>query len=65
MVEFRCRRCKKTAIRPLETCMHEVDYDSLTDFRPPKDWKNGGFYYPIFCPECAEAHQKFMNMEDA
>ena len=64
MVEFKCRRCKITAIRPLETCLSEVDYNSLTDLRPPADWDDGGFFYPLFCPKCAEAHEKFMNMED-
>lgn len=64
MVEFQCRRCKTTAIRSLKTCVEEVDYNNLWDLRPPVDWKDGGFYYPLFCPECSAAHKKFMNMED-
>lgn len=64
MVEFKCRRCKKTVVRPLEDCMKEVDYNHLWDLHPPADWENGGFYYPIFCPDCSVAHKRFMNMED-
>lgn len=63
MVEFTCRRCKTTAIRPLENCMQEVDYNNLHDLRPPVDWEDGGFYYPLFCPACSTAHKRFMNME--
>jgi hypothetical protein len=44
--------------------MEEVDYNHLWDLRPPADGENGGFYYPLFCPECSAAHKKFMNMED-
>lgn len=65
MVEFTCRRCKKTVVRSLEICLGEVDYNFLTDLRPPADWENGGFYYPLFCPDCSEAHKRFMNMESA
>jgi hypothetical protein len=63
MVEFTCQRCKTFAIRPLEICIKEVDYNHLWDLRPPVDWENGGFYYPLFCPKCSEAHKRFMNME--
>lgn len=62
MVEFKCRRCGITAIRPLEDCMKEQTecYRSLYDLRPPKGWQDGGFYYPTFCPECAKAYDLFM-----
>lgn len=63
MVEFTCRRCKTTTTRPLQKCLSEVDYNFLTDLRPPSDWENGGFYYPFFCPACSAAHKRFMNME--
>lgn len=63
MVEFTCRRCKSTTIRPLKECLSEVDYNDISDLRPPADWEHGGFYYPTFCPDCSEAHKKFMNME--
>lgn len=64
LVEFKCRRCETTAIRPLEECVKEcVDgYRDLYDLRPPEEWKNGGFYYPMFCPKCKEKYEKFMNM---
>ena len=64
MVEFQCRRCKISAIRPLEVCVKEVNYNNLWDLKPPEDWQNGGFYYPLFCPKCSEAHKRFMNMEE-
>ena len=65
MVEFTCHRCKKTAIRRLNDCMKEVEYfRELYDLRPPKDWKDGGFYYPTFCPECAKAYDLFMKGGD-
>ena len=65
LVEFECYRCKKTATRPLEECMREQTerYSDLYDLTPPKDWRDGGFYYPMFCPECAKAYDKFMNAE--
>ena len=63
MVEFKCYRCKKTALRPLEECMNEISdyYMDLHDLKPPKDWENGGFYYPTFCPDCKKAYEDFMN----
>lgn len=64
MIEFTCRRCGEKTYRPLKDCLSEVDYNNLWDLRPPADWENGGFYYPIFCPACSEAHKKFMNMEE-
>ena len=63
MVEFKCRRCQITAIRPLKQCLDEVEYNFLTDLRPPSDWENGGFYYPLFCPKCSAAYKRFMDME--
>lgn len=63
IVEFKCYRCKTTATRPLEECMEEQRefYQGLHDLKPPKEWEDGGFYYPLFCPECAEAYKRFMN----
>ena len=63
LVEFKCRRCEKTDIRSLEECVRETpDYfRDLYDLKPPKGWENGGFYYPLFCPECKKAYQDFMN----
>lgn len=62
LVEFKCYRCETTATRPLEECMEEntEGYRDLYDLRPPKEWKDGGFYYPLFCHECAEAYKRFM-----
>ena len=66
VVEFKCRRCKKTAYRPLEDCRpSDCDVRWLSDLIPPKEWRNGGFYYSLFCPDCAAAHERFLNMEDA
>ena len=65
LVEFKCQRCKKTATRPLEECISECKecYRGLYDLRPPKEWQDGGFYYPLFCPDCAKAHEQFMRGE--
>lgn len=60
MVEFQCRRCKKTSLRPLKQCMDEVDYNFMTDLRPPDGWFDGGSHYPLFCPECKEKVARFM-----
>lgn len=65
MVEFKCDRCGKTAIRSLEECVQETDeYRELYDFHPPTGWKDGGFYYPLFCPDCKKAYERFMNGGD-
>ena len=63
MVEFTCRRCRTRVVRPLEECMREQTecYRELYDLKPPADWEDGGFYYPLFCPECAKAYELFMN----
>ena len=63
LVEFKCKRCKTTATRSLEDCMNESKecYRDLYDLRPPKEWKDGGFYYPTFCPDCAKAYEQFMS----
>lgn len=66
LVEFKCYRCETTVTRPLEACMQEQKecHQDLYDLAPPKDWRDGGFYYPTFCPKCAEAYKKFMNNEE-
>lgn len=62
MVEFKCSRCKKTELRPLAECMNEQKeyFRDLYDLHPPKEWKDGGFYYPMFCPDCKKAYEDFM-----
>lgn len=66
LVEFTCRRCGKKETRPLEECMKEATeyYCDLYDLNPPIDWENGGFYYPLFCPDCKKAYKRFMDNED-
>lgn len=66
LVEFACRRCGKKETRPLEECMKETAecYNGLHDLNPPIGWNNGGFYYPIFCPDCKKAYNDFMNNKD-
>ena len=63
LVEFKCYRCKKTETRDLEECLNETSeyYRDLYDLNPPTGWKNGGFYYPLFCPDCKKAYERFMN----
>lgn len=62
LVEFKCYRCKKTEIRPFEECVNEAKecFRDLYDLKPPKEWKDGGFYYPMFCPACNKAYEDFM-----
>ena len=62
LVQFKCYRCKTTTARPLEDCINENKecYRNLYDLKPPEKWKDGGFYYPLFCPECAKAYELFM-----
>lgn len=66
LVEFKCYRCKTTATRTLEECMNDASeyYQELYDLKPPKEWKDGGFYYPLFCPECSRKYDLFMKGED-
>lgn len=66
MVKFDCARCGKAAYRPLDDCLPS-DYAvrNLSDLKPPPDWRNGGFYYPTFCPECAEKYDQFMMGKEA
>lgn len=63
LVEFKCQRCETTATRSLEDCMNDGNecYRGLWDLHPPKEWKDGGFYYPMFCPDCRKAYERFMS----
>lgn len=63
MVQFKCQRCGKTDTRSLEECENEVSdgIRELYDLCPPTGWQNGGFYYPLFCPECKKAYEHFMS----
>ena len=63
MVEFKCYRCKTTAIRSFEDCLNDASeyYRDLYDLHPPEGWKDGGFCYPLFCPECAKKYELFMS----
>ena len=60
MVEFTCRRCRKTEYRPLKDCLPADCFRNLYDLQAPKEWRDGGFYHPTFCPECAEKYDQFM-----
>ena len=63
MVEFRCYRCNKAELRPLEECRDKECFRGLYDLIPPINWENGGFYYPLFCPDCKKAYKQFMSCE--
>ena len=66
-VQFQCRRCKATATKPLSDSIPVdgfLDPIRLYDLVPPNDWRNGGFYYPLLCPECAMKYDRFMSGED-
>lgn len=61
MVRFMCYRCKTTASRPLKDCLpSDSGVRDLSDLKPPANWRNGGFYYPTFCPDCAKKYDEFM-----
>lgn len=65
VVEFTCYRCGKTATRPLKDCLPtECSVRFMSDLKPPREWRNGGFYHPTFCPECAEKYDRFMRGEE-
>lgn len=64
VVEFTCRRCKTKVYKPLVDCLpSDCAVRGLYDLKAPKEWKDGGFYHPTLCPECAEKYEKFMNGE--
>lgn len=64
-VRFSCWRCGKTALRPLQDCLpSDCPVRGLYDLKPPADWRDGGFYYPTFCPDCAEKYDRFMKCEE-
>lgn len=64
-VRFKCRRCDATALRPLKDCLpSDCPVRFMSDLEAPPNWKDGGFYYPTFCPECAEKYDRFMNGEE-
>lgn len=65
MVQFQCYRCKTVAIRPLKDCIpNDSPVSDMSDFEAPANWRDGGFYYPTFCPDCAEKYDKFMRGEE-
>lgn len=65
MVEFMCWRCKQRVVRPLKDCLpSDGPARNLSDMKPPADWRNGGFYYPTFCPDCAKKYDEFMKGEN-
>ena len=65
MVRFKCQRCKKTEYRPLKDCLpSDCPVRNLSDLEAPTGWRDGGFYHPTFCPECAEKYKRFMDGED-
>lgn len=64
-VQFACWRCGTTATRPLQDCLPtDGPARGLYDLKPPADWKNGGFYYPTFCPDCSEKYDRFMKGQE-
>lgn len=62
LVEFTCRRCRKTETRLLEDCRpNEHPVRGLYDLIPPKGWRDGGFYYNMYCPDCRKDYEAFMD----
>ena len=65
MVECMCYRCKKKDLRPYYDSMpNDFPVRNLSDLEPPNGWRNGGFYYPTFCPDCADKYDRFMKGEE-
>lgn len=65
MVSFTCRRCKKIAAKPLKDCLpNDCPVRNLSDLKAPAGWRDGGFYYPTFCPECAKKYDQFIRGEE-
>lgn len=64
MVQFRCYRCRATAVKPLSDSLNSDGTRGLYDLVPPSGWRNGGFYYPLFCPKCKEKYDRFMSGEE-
>ena len=65
MVEFMCQRCKTREVRPLVDCLPtDAPARGMSDLKPPKEWRDGGFYYPTFCPNCAKKYDEFMKGEE-
>lgn len=63
-IEFKCQRCEKTEYRPVEVCSpNDFAPNDLTDFIPPRGWRNGGIYGYLLCPECAQKFDAFMKGE--
>ena len=64
-VRFTCYRCRKAEFLALKSCLpKDGPVHNLSDLETPPGWRNGGFYYPTFCPECAEKYDRFMKGED-
>lgn len=63
IVEFTCRRCGAKAYKRLPDCPpwgRTINVSDLYDLEAPENWRNGGFYYPTFCPDCAKKYDEFM-----
>ena len=65
LIEFMCYRCKTKVVRALKDC-NPTDGPpmNMSDYRPPAGWRNGGFYYPTFCPDCAKKYDEFMKGDE-
>lgn len=65
LIEFMCWRCKTRETRPLKDCLpREHPINNMSDLVPPHGWRNGGFYYPTFCPDCAKKYDEFMKGDE-
>lgn len=65
IIQFSCYRCRKIAYRPLRDCLpSDCPVRFMSDLKAPKEWRDGGFYYPTFCPECTDKYDKFMRCEE-
>lgn len=58
--EFKCQRCKATAVVPVEKCLPNDEGDRfLHNLKVPTGWSDH-FYGYMLCPECTDQFNLFM-----
>lgn len=63
MVEFTCRRCGMTLIRPLQECDKDPEsYGYLFRLEPPSGWEDVSGL-GLLCKDCVAALVNFMQPE--
>lgn len=44
-------------------CVSSLEHSvrGLYDLMPPNGWRDGGFYYNMYCPDCRKDYEAFMD----